>query len=619
MIYEREAVPFDIDPSWDCMSLHKAVKRLLSECPSDIQEEVFAYQSIKKGLPDSCRCMESALLDGLVANIVGGTPPSLPAGYLSFVKSLVSQLFPKGWDSDYEGYCRRLAPPLKGVLEGGRSSGGALGLLRNRDQMDHSDFLEVCLFGRPDHRPLGKLKGALQVVQSAGKPRPLTTFSGDGLFLKPLHKTIYNRLSKQKWLMRGDVTMDKLRSAGFRVGLGLLVSGDYASATDNLSIEVMEVALRVMLDNAVNIPPNIREFALGSCRPFLYHSREEWLEDLLLRTGSVVGEPRKGQMMGSYLSFPFLCLQNYLAFRWSTRMVKGRIPVVINGDDILFQADLSAAEDWMETVGSLGLQVEKTKTSVSPDYGSLNSTLFRWNESGRLSVVPTLRFGMLRPCEYPRSLGKSFQDFLAGIRGGERWRAANVFFQAHAGELRGSSWSLPSLGFRGSLAHRLARVFGFLEGRLSGTPPDAPVAHSVCLPPDLVSEVPLEFADSVIVELSSCETASWKWSAGFSPADRVKNAIRYCLDATRWEFDDDPNLFFHASVASDKAFSFRWGGGGRLSRGVRPSRKDMLKPFMIEDSARSTTRVFYRVVAECLERTDDFNCPLPTYEEAVGG
>jgi len=217
--------------------------------------------------------MEKELLDGLVANIVGGRPPVLPHGYLAFVKKQIRALFPKGWDSDYEGYCRRFAPPLKGVLEAGRSGGGSLGVLRNRHELDHSDFLEVALMGRPFRQPLGRLNAALQITMSAGKPRPLTTFSSDGAFLRPLHKTIYNRLSKQKWLSRGDVTADSLRRAGFRENLGgLLTSGDYASATDNLSIEVMECAIEAMLENAAVVPPNIREFAKSACRPFLYRS-----------------------------------------------------------------------------------------------------------------------------------------------------------------------------------------------------------------------------------------------------------------------------------------------------------------------------------------------------------
>jgi len=153
-IFELPEVPF-VDPAGSpCMEIHRAVKSLLAACPSKDQREIMAFQSIKKGLPDSCPCMEKELLDGLVANIVGGRPPVLPHGYLAFVKKQIRVLFPKGWDSDYEGYCRRFAPPLKGVLEAGRSGGGSLGVLRNRHELDHSDFLEVALMGRPFRQPL---------------------------------------------------------------------------------------------------------------------------------------------------------------------------------------------------------------------------------------------------------------------------------------------------------------------------------------------------------------------------------------------------------------------------------------------------------------------------------
>jgi len=611
-IFEQPEVPFNADPLWDCAFLAKSVKQLLASCPSGVQEEVFAFQSIKKGLPDSCKCMESALLDGLVANIVGGSPPQLPEHYLQFVNRTVSALFPKGWDTAYEGYCRRSAPPLKGVLEYGRSLGGSLGRLKNHDGLDHADFLEVALFGRSHHRELKKLQGALQVVQSAGKPRPLTTFSADGTFLRPLHKTIYDRLSKQKWLSRGDVTAESLSRAGFQRGRGTLVSGDYASATDNLSIEVLEVALSAMMKNAVCVPPNIKEFAAAACRPHLFLSRDEFHSG----SKSTVGELRKGQMMGSYLSFPFLCLQNFLAFKWSTRNVRGKIPVLINGDDILFQSSTDVANQWMETVKQIGLEVERTKTSVDTEYGSLNSTLFRW-AGEKLYVVPTLRFGMLRPVEYPNSLGKSFSSFLQGIGGALRFRAARVFFQAHLGALLATTWSLPSLGFRGALAHRLARVFGLLEDRQLGSPPSAPSTHSVCLPSELISEVPLEFVDGQLEELSSCETASWKWSVGFSSTDREREAIRYALASTKFVEYGSPGLYAQAMIATDREFSFRWGGGGKLSRGNTPSRKDMLKPFLMWDAPKQSKRVFYRVVLECLQRTDSFNCPLPTYDEAM--
>jgi len=616
------------------MDLAKAVKSRLSCCPSDIQEEVLAFQSIKKGLPDSCRCMEKSLLDGLVANVIGGRPPSLPPGYLAFVKRITSSIFSKGWDTGYEGYCRRFSPPLKGVLESGRSSGGSLGYLANCRGNDHSDYLETALFGRENFRtgPLGRLTGALQVIQSAGKPRPLTTFSADGAYLRPLHKTIYDRLSKQKWLSRGDVTSDSLRRAGFKQGLGTLTSGDYASATDNLSIEVMEACLEAMLGNCAVVPPNIREFALSACRPFLFASREEWL----LSSGldqpedfSTVGEPRKGQMMGSYLSFPLLCLQNYLAFRWSTRQVRSKIPVIINGDDILFQSDVSTSSAWMVDVGVLGLQVEPTKTSVSDDYGSLNSTLLRWRR-GELVVSPTLRFGMLRKPEYPNNLGKTFSSFLKGIQGPIRWRAGVVFFQAHRGVLGATSWSLPSLGFRGALAHRLSRFFGFLDaGRSSGVPPAAPITHSVCLPLDLVSEVPNEFVDTELAEVNACETASWKWGVGFSQSARVSNAIQYAIVSSFNTVPQDcVEDLVNGMSMHDRAFSFRYqgfsrlgaggGGGGRVTI-AGSSRRTLKSPFFVVDTPVSVTRVFSRVADECLGRvtSEDFFAVLPTYGESI--
>jgi hypothetical protein len=277
----------------------------------------------------------------------------------------------------------------------------------------------------------------------------------------------------------------------------------------------------------------------------------------------------------------------------------------------------------METVGELGLVVERTKTSIDDEFCTLNSTLFSWGGSGKLVVVPTLRFGMLRPADYPTSLGKSFKNFLRGIDDPvERWRAGKVFFDFHLGELKGSSWSLPSLGFSGSLAHRLARTYGLLSAdRLTGTPPAAPIAHSVCLSPDLVSEVPNEFCDAVVRELNACEVASWKWSRGWSPESLVSEAIRYSIAATRWTDDSDIQLqLIDAMSLDDRVLSWRYHRGGRLCCGEQgASRRSLYKPFLDERPARTTSLLHYNIVLECLNRANWFWGPLPTYEEACSG
>jgi hypothetical protein len=605
------------------MDLSKAVKSFLASDPfagevlpplCGSEPARMAFQSIKKMLPDSCRCMESGLIEALIENLSTPSPP-LARGYLEFVKRETFRLFPKGWDTSYEGFCRRTSPPLSSVVSptsldnsaGSRSSGGCLAAFTGHEGIGQADFLEVTLFGRDDLFPETRLRGEALVVQSAGKPRPLTKFEHTALFLKPLHKTIYQWLSKKTWLLRGDPTASALHRAGFREGLGVLTSGDYKSATDNLPIEVMESSLRVLLDNAVIIPQNIIKRAMGACRPLLRYEDEEF-------------ELKKGQMMGSYLSFPFLCLQNYLAFRWSMRGERRRIPVLINGDDILFQSSPAASSRWMEVVGGLGLQVERTKTSVSSRFGSLNSTLFEWKD-GTLVVVPTLRFGMLRAPEFLNNLGKSFQDFLRGFSGDYRWRAGRVFFEAHIGAMRRSAWSLPSMGFRGSLSHRLARVFGLLScERLSGDMPRAPDTHSVVLPSDLVSEVPLEFVDEGIAELSADETSAWKWSTGWRPADRVRNGIQWAIESTRWVDDRETcHLLIDSLSLSDTRFRWRFSEGGRCSQRGVASRRELWKPFTVDRLPRLTSRVFYTIVSETMIRASWFWGPLPTYAEVVEG
>lgn len=619
-VYQQPKVPFSPPhPSLGCTALSGAVKKLLGSCPSSDRREVLAFQSIKKGLPPSCKCMESKLLDDVVTNVIEGCPPVLPPGYLSFVKARVSQLFPKGWDHGYEGFACRTAPPLKGTLEKGRAQGGCL---EGFSAFSQSDYLSVVLNGDPTRTP-SVLRGAFQVVQSAGKPRPLTTFSQDGLFLKPLHKTIYGSLSKRKWLQRGDVTDASLRKAGFEKGRGGdLVSGDYASATDNLSIEVFETCLSVMLENALNVPGNIKEFALRSCRPWLWECKEDWQAAQAVSAFHGVSgdrgymELKKGQMMGSYLSFPLLCLQNYLAFQWSRRSFKGFVPVLINGDDILFQAPRQLYSSWFSTVGSLGFSIEVTKTSVSSEFGTLNSTLLEW-AGNYLRVVPTLRFGMLSPADYPLALGRTFESFLSGIVGGERYRAGRLFFEFHLGELKASAFSMTSLGFRGALAHRLSRVFGLLSSqRIDAPPPETPSYHSVCLSRDLISEVPNEFVTTELKDLDAVETAAWKWSTGYEGRSLESSAVQYAIGSTRWS--SDPFLPFQSLFwATDREFEWLLRNVALGGVDTPTTRRSGLKRFLEPFPKKTVTRVFWTAAQHMFNICSAEFGPPPTYDESL--
>lgn len=379
-----------------CADLLKLVKEFISQEVSDSPEVQFAFQSIKKLLPASCKCLKSGMLEDLRLRL-SRPPPSLPPGYIQFVRKVSAEIFPRGWDYAWESKVESFSPSLGSCCGTGRAKGGQLADLAPLGQRSWQESLN-------QPQP-GSLEGELLLVDSSGKPRALTRFPSSAASLRPLHGLIYDQISKFDWLCRGDVA-DNLQKAGFDPTSREwkpLTSGDYKSASDNLSIEVAESILDVAWGSSKRVPASVFRYALAAQRPSLSYEGPDGLTDTFV--------PTRGQMMGSYLCFPLLCLQNYIAFRYA-EWISGceGTPVLINGDDILFQSSQDFSDRWMSVVGGLGLEVEKTKTSVSCEYGSLNSTLLRWTNNG-LTVVKTLKLGMLRECSHPGNLGVSALQF----------------------------------------------------------------------------------------------------------------------------------------------------------------------------------------------------------------
>jgi hypothetical protein len=184
-----------------------------------------------------------------------------------------------------------------------------------------------------------------------------------------------------------------------RVPGEVYVSGDYESATDNLNTEVQEFILRKVLDQASYVPSGIQGTALSSLR-------------MLLQNKVKVVEQSRGQLMGNLLSFPLLCLVNYLAFKF---FIRRRVPVRINGDDIVFRATAEESKVWMEGVGRSGLVLSKGKTLVDSRFFSLNSRFFEGHRKVRL--VPVIRskpmFGLVE--QGVTSLRDRFRAFAEGF------------------------------------------------------------------------------------------------------------------------------------------------------------------------------------------------------------
>jgi hypothetical protein len=279
-----------------------------------------------------------------------------------------------------------------------------------------------------------------------------------------------------------------------------------------------------------------------------------------------------------------------------------RMPLLINGDDILFETwDDSFPERWMSVVDKLGLEVERTKTSVSQLFGSLNSTLFEW-EGDVLRVVPTLRFGMLRAVEFPNSLGATFDSFVRGQPTDIRWRAGRSFFSWHLATMKSVRFQPDELGFRGGLAFRLSRVFGLLRNDSSVLDaPRPPIGHNVVLSSDEVSLVPASEMSLELRDLNSREMSSWKFSVDFQDL-RVKAALRYCLSLSgvRQPRVSVPTVFQFSSLSSD----FSW----------RRLRKRFFRP---RERGGELIPVFDRVLLS--QDVRDWEAPPPYGAEVWGG
>nr|UTQ48831.1 RNA-dependent RNA polymerase [Monilinia fructicola botourmiavirus 1] len=489
-----------------CLSVYKHVKKYLSMEVSETPEIQMAFQSIKKLLPDACSCMGGSMLEDLKIRLTRPAPV-LPSGYVSFCRGVLRELFPSGWDRNWKSAVANFNPSLGSCVGFSRREGGQLSAVAPVGQEAWINSID---------RPHGSLKGELLLVNSSGKPRPLTRFEADSTYLRPLHGLIYDQISKQPWLLRGDVTSEKLKLAGFSGKKDTpLISGDYVSASDNLPIEIAELILDVAWSSSVHVPRSVFVYARDAQRPELQFERQDHLIDSF--------EPSIGQMMGSYLCFPLLCIQNYLAFRWATKDRATIPPVLINGDDILTEGDNEFFNHWSNVIAEVGFEVEKTKTSCSTDWGTINSTLLR-RIDGHLVPIRTFRMGLLRPSRHPGSLGESFEKF-AKVGHPSRWfRSGVIFLRWHAYLLR---WGCVAqdMNFFGRLARNVWKyAFGgslwIREGALRASKIPSleapPCPHNIVMRGDEFQSFPRKQVSKEVVKDIGSWMATRKWQLGKS-------------------------------------------------------------------------------------------------------
>ncbi|ACI03053.1 putative RNA dependent RNA polymerase [Cassava virus C] len=197
------------------------------------------------------------------------------------------------------------------------------------------------------------------------------------------------------------------------------VSGDYSAATDCLSPVLSTVAVDRLCDHLLS-PENQ---VLDPVHPWraLFHRVLVGHKIMEGKRGEEVEIAAQtwGQLMGSPLSFPILCIVNLAITRASIEHTAKRqlyleeCGILVNGDDILFKLPLRGLARWDFLVTRGGLHPSPGKNFVSKDYAVLNSTIYRVGRTAEL--IPTIKGNLIngtacRGIERPRDGSLYFSD-----------------------------------------------------------------------------------------------------------------------------------------------------------------------------------------------------------------
>jgi len=217
----------------------------------------------------------------------------------------------------------------------------------------------------------------VELVYSSGKPRVVTLYSGFNVeVLTPLHRSLYAVLKRKGWLLVGSPTHEKLRHLSEGCSGETWLSFDYSSATDNIKLEYVRAMVKILKEKSVGLT-SMEEQCL------------DVLGDLGLPSDPDTAAPESGQPMGSPMSFPLLCLINktVVDMALADLLESGKISfkewtghrLLVNGDDLLTK-DVSSGGLVAAVVSAgskAGLVVNQEKTMQSPEYGEINSTVFK--------------------------------------------------------------------------------------------------------------------------------------------------------------------------------------------------------------------------------------------------
>jgi len=200
----------------------------------------------------------------------------------------------------------------------------------------------------------------IQVVEPL-KVRNLTAMPAHHQVLKEYQKAIKAWIDKDPSfkLTNSPDIKSAVQSMNWPKDL-LFTSGDYSSATDTIHRDVV-------LASISGINSRLLESSFDNYSVFD-------------KEGNLLINQRNGQLMGSLISFPILCLINKWIYEYTqdTSSEQSTVPL-INGDDILFKSTRLFHDQWRNNIKLVGFRPSPGKNFLNASHFTINSRPFSYD------------------------------------------------------------------------------------------------------------------------------------------------------------------------------------------------------------------------------------------------
>lgn len=217
-----------------------------------------------------------------------------------------------------------------------------------------------------DTEDLGHNRVKVHGIEEPLKVRTITIGTDKNWILKPLQLGMLYALKRYK-CFKPCFTPDYAEDLKALYNKGnLWVSGDYTSATDGLHSDIMQTAIE-SLSEALGDHPIV---------PFMLREAGPHLCEYPSWSGVPDTWQTNGQLMGSLLSFPILCLANAFTVCYTQQKKLEDINALFHGDDLLMRCEISDYHAWKSMTKDIGLELSIGKNYISPVWGSIDSQVF---------------------------------------------------------------------------------------------------------------------------------------------------------------------------------------------------------------------------------------------------